>query len=100
MVRSPLTGQMLKISGILLSIMAVIHFPPTPLGLHPVSRQSTTEEFRQLEPPFLLSFIAVGMLLLSAGLSSVFGSIRRGQGLHGRSVLFGEPTNQTQEVTS
>ena len=80
--RNPLSGQMLTICGILLSMVAIIHFPSAPLALRPVSSQSSTEEFGQIGPLFLLSFIAVGMRLLSVGLSLAYcaGSIRRGQG--------------------
>jgi hypothetical protein len=70
--RHALAARILKIDGILLLIVAAIHFAATLFALRFVGGQSTPEAFAQLEPPFLLSFILVGVLLLPIGLSTVY----------------------------
>ena len=70
--RNALAARILKIDGILLLVVAVIHFIATPLALRFVSSQSTPEGYAQIKPPFLLSFIVVGVLLLPVGLSTVY----------------------------
>ena len=79
--RSALGASILKIDGVLLLIVALIHFAATPFALRFVSSQSTPEGFAQIEPPFLLSFVVVGILLLPLGLSTVYcaDSFRRGE---------------------
>ncbi len=79
--RNTLAARILKIDGILLLVVAVIHFTATPLALHFVSSQSTPEAYAQIKPPFLLSFIVVGVLLLPLGLSTFYcaAAIRRGE---------------------
>jgi hypothetical protein len=81
MERNALAAGIMKIDGILLLLVAVIHFAATPLALRFVSSQSSPEAYAQIEPPFLLSFIVVGVLLLPVGLSTVYCAdpIRRGQ---------------------
>jgi len=76
-----LAARILKIDGILLLIVAMIHFAATPFALRFVASQSTAEVFAQLKPPFLLSFILVGVLLLPIGLSTVYCAdfFRRGE---------------------
>src|SRR6516162_6474745 len=70
--RHALAARILKIDGILLLIVAVIHFAATPFALRFVSSQLTPEAFAQIKPPFLLSFILVGVLLLPIGLSTFY----------------------------
>lgn len=79
--RSALGARILKADGVLLLVVALIHFAATPFALRFVSSQSTPEAFLQIEPPFLLSFIVVGILLLPIGLSTVYvaDSFRRGE---------------------
>jgi hypothetical protein len=79
--RSALAARILKIDGILLLVVAMIHFAATPYVLRFVSSQSTPEAFAQIKPPFLLSFILVGVLLLPIGLSTVYcaNSFRSGE---------------------
>ena len=79
--RSALAARILKTDGILLLVVAMIHFAATPYVLRFVSSQSTPEAFAQIKPPFLLSFILVGVLLLPIGLSTVYcaNSFRRGE---------------------
>lgn len=67
-----LAAKILKIDGTLLLILAAIHFAATPFALQFVSSQSTPEAYAQIGPPFLLSFILVGVLLLPIGLSTVY----------------------------
>jgi hypothetical protein len=79
--RSALAARILKIDGTLLLVVALIHFAATPFALRFVSSQSTPEAFVQIGPPFLLSFIVVGILLVPMGLSTVYSadSFRRGE---------------------
>jgi len=70
--RHALAAEILKIDGVLLLIVTVIHFAATPFALRFVSSHSTPEAFAQIKPPFLLSFILVGVLLLPIGLSTVY----------------------------
>lgn len=79
--RSALAARILKTDGVLLLVVALIHFAATPFALRFVSSQSTPEAFVQIEPPFLLSFSVVGILLVPIGLSTVYcaESFRRGE---------------------
>ena len=79
--RNALAARILKIDGVLLLVLAVIHFAATPFVLRFVSSQSSPESYPQIEPPFLLSFVLVGVLLLPVGLTTVYCAkpIRRGQ---------------------
>ena len=79
--RSALAARILKTDGILLLVVAMIHFAATPYVLRFVSSQSTPEAFAQIKPPFLLSFILVGVLLLPMGMSTVYCAdfFRRGE---------------------
>lgn len=79
--RPTLAARILKIDGVLLLVVALIHFAATPFALRFVSSRSTPETFVQIEPPFLLSFIVVGILLVPLGLSTVYSadSFRRGE---------------------
>src|SRR5215469_10809203 len=70
--RHALAARILKIDGILLLLVAVIHFAATPFALGFVSGESTPEAFAQVKPPFLLCFIVVGVLLLPIGLSTAY----------------------------
>lgn len=62
-------------------MVALIHFAATPFALRFVSSLSTPEAFVQIGPPFLLSFVVVGILLVPIGLSTVYSadSFRRGE---------------------
>ena len=79
--RNALAARILKIDGILLLIVAVVHFAATPLALRFVSSQSIPEGYAQIGPPFLLSFVVVGVLLLPVGLCTFYcaDSLRHGQ---------------------
>ena len=79
--RNALAARILKLDGILLLLVAVIHFAATPFALGFVAGQSSPESYAQIKPPFLLSFVLVGVLLLPIGLSTFYCAefIRRGQ---------------------
>ena len=79
--RNALAAWVMKIDGVLLLIVAVVHFAATRLALRFVSSQSSPEEYAQIEPRFLLCFVVVGVLLLPVGLSTFYcaDSIRYGQ---------------------
>jgi succinate dehydrogenase/fumarate reductase cytochrome b subunit len=70
--RQTLAERILKIDGILLLVVAAIHLAATPLALNFISSQSTPEAWAQIKPPFLLSFVVVGILLIPLGLSTYF----------------------------
>lgn len=65
--RNALASAILKFGGILLPVVAVIHFAATPFVLGFVASQSSPESFPQIKPLFLLSFIVVGVLLIPIG---------------------------------
>jgi len=79
--RNTLASTILKFGGILLLVVAVIHFATTPFALRFVASQSSPESYPQIKPLFLLSFIVVGVLLIPIGLSTFYCAdfIRRGQ---------------------
>jgi hypothetical protein len=79
--RNALAARILKFDGVLLLVVAVIHFAATPFALGFVASQSSPESYAQIKPPFLLSFVLVGVLLLPVGLSTFYCAefIRRGQ---------------------
>ena len=79
--RNALAARILQIDGILLLAVAIIHFAATPFALRFVSSQSSPESYAQIGPPFLLSFVLIGVLLLPVGLSTFYCAehIRRGQ---------------------
>jgi hypothetical protein len=79
--RGALAARILKIDGILLLVVAAIHLAATPLALNFVSSQSTPDAYAQIKPPFLLSFVVLGILLVPLGLSTFFcaDSMRRGE---------------------
>jgi peptidoglycan/LPS O-acetylase OafA/YrhL len=79
--RHALAALILKIDGILLLVVATIHLAATPLALNFVSSQSTPDAYAQIKPPFLLSFVMGGILLIPLGLSTFFcaNSVRRGE---------------------
>jgi hypothetical protein len=79
--RQALAARILKIDGVLLLVVAVIHLAATPLALNFISSQSTPDAWAQIKPPFLLSFVVVGILLVPLGLSTYFcaSSLRRGE---------------------
>src|SRR5215470_17558193 len=79
--RNALAAWILKIDGVLLLVLAVVHFTATPLALRFVSSQSSPEGYAQIAPPFLLSFVVGGVLLLPVGLCTFYcaDSIRHGQ---------------------
>jgi hypothetical protein len=79
--RRALAARILKVDGILLLVVAAIHLAATPLALNFISTQSTPDAWAQIKPPFLLSFVVVGILLVPLGLSTYFcaNSLRRGE---------------------
>jgi hypothetical protein len=79
--RNALAARILKVDGILLLVVAAFHFIATPLALRFISSQSTPEAYAQIKPPFLLSFIVVGVLLVPVGLSNLYcaNSVRQGE---------------------
>jgi len=79
--RQALAARILKIDGVLLLVVAAIHLAATPLVLNFISSQSTPDAYAQIKPPFLLSFVMGGILLIPLGLSTFFcaNSLRRGE---------------------
>jgi peptidoglycan/LPS O-acetylase OafA/YrhL len=79
--RQALAARILKIDGILLLVVAAVHLAATPLVLNFIAGQSTPDTYAQIKPPFLLSFVMGGILLIPLGLSTFFcaDSMRRGE---------------------
>jgi|ERR1700678_2690708 hypothetical protein len=65
--RHALAARVLKVDGILLLVVAAIHLVATPLALNFISSQPTAAAYAQIKPPFLLSFVVVGILLIPVG---------------------------------
>lgn len=70
--RTALAGRILKVDGVLLLVVAALHLIATPLALSFISSQLTPESYAEIKPPFLLSFILVGVLLIPVGLSTFY----------------------------
>ncbi len=78
--RNILAGRILKVDGVLLLLVAMLHLIATPLVLSFISSQSTPEGYAQIKPPFLLSFVLVGVLLVPIGLSTFYCANAIGRG--------------------
>ena len=85
--RRGLAARILQIDAVLLLVVAAIHLGATPLALNFVQSQVTPDAYAQIKPPFLLSFVVVGILLVPVGLSMFCSArlMRRGEVL-GRTI--------------
>ena len=67
-----ISARILRVQGILLLVVAAIHLAATPLLRVTLVRQLTAEDFQFVWPPFLLSFVVLGILLIPIGVSTLF----------------------------
>jgi hypothetical protein len=64
---APLRLLVLRIGGVLLLILGVLHLAVTPLIAQLIDRAATLEGAAWLTPPMLLNHVVVGILLLPLG---------------------------------
>jgi hypothetical protein len=65
-------GNVLKIEGILLLVVGIIHLIVIPLMKSTFVRQLTVPDFNTIWPPFLLNHLLVGLLLIPLGLTTLY----------------------------
>jgi hypothetical protein len=77
-----MAARILQVQGILILVVAAIHFGATPFLRSTLAQQLSASDFQFVWPPFLLSFLVVGILLIPVGVSTLFcaAGIRAGQG--------------------
>lgn len=63
---------MLTIQGWLIVVVAAIHLSATPLVRGFVAGQVNAQQMAMIWPPFALSFVVLGILLIPIGLSTVY----------------------------
>ena len=76
-----ISSRILRVQGILILVVAAIHFAATPLLRLTLVQQLTPVDFAFVWPPFVLSFVVVGVLLIPIGVSTLFcaAGIRAGE---------------------
>lgn len=65
-------ARILRVQGVLILVVAAIHFAATPLLRDTVARELSPTDFQFVWPPFLLSFVVTGILLVTIGVSTLF----------------------------
>jgi hypothetical protein len=81
MQRLLISARILRAQGILILVVAAIHFSATPLLRNTLRRQLSVPDFDFAWPPFLLSFSVMGILLIPVGVSTLFcaSAVRAGE---------------------
>jgi hypothetical protein len=76
-----ISAGILRVQGILILTVAAIHFAVTPLLRATLVRELSANDFQFVWPPFLLSFVVMGILLVPVGVSTLFcaSGVRAGQ---------------------
>jgi hypothetical protein len=76
-----ITARILRVQGILILVVAGIHLAVTPLLRQTVALQISAADFQFVWPPFALSFVVLGILLIPVGVSTLFcaSGIRTGE---------------------
>jgi hypothetical protein len=64
-------ARILQVQGILILLVAAIHLAVTPLLRGTLHRQLSARDFAFAWPPFLLSFVGMGILLIPVGISTL-----------------------------
>lgn len=67
-----LCARILRVQGILILVVAAIHLAATPLLRGTLVAQLSPPDFQFVWPPFLLSFVVLGILLIPVGVSTLF----------------------------
>lgn len=81
MQRKRAASRILLADGVLILIVALIHFIATPHVMKFLAEQVPAKTLGNVEPPFLLGFLLTGVLLVPLGISTVHASfgIARGE---------------------
>lgn len=76
-----LCARILRVQGILILLVAAIHLAATPLLRGTLVAQLSAADFQFVWPPFLLSFVVLGILLIPVGVSTLLcaSGIRAGE---------------------
>jgi len=77
-----ISARILRVQGILILVVAAIHFAATPLLHATLLHELSVADFQFVWPPFLLSFVVMGILLVPIGVSTLFcaSGVLAGQG--------------------
>jgi hypothetical protein len=67
-----ISARILRTQGILILVVAAIHFAATPLLRATLVQELSAADFQFVWPPFLLSFVVMGILLVPVGISTLF----------------------------
>ena len=67
-----IAARVLRGQGVLILVVAAIHLSATPLLKDTLRRQLSGPDFDFVWPPFLLSFVVLGILLIPIGISTLF----------------------------
>jgi hypothetical protein len=76
-----ISARIVRVQGVLILGVAAIHLLVTPLLRDALSRQLSVPDFEFVWPPFELSFVVMGILLIPVGVSTLFcaSGIKAGQ---------------------
>lgn len=66
-----ISARILRVQGILVLIVAAIHLAATPLLRRTLADQLSAADFQFTWPPFALSFVVMGILLIPLGVSTL-----------------------------
>ncbi len=67
-----ISARILSMQGVLILVVAAIHLAVTPILRSTVAREISPTDFQFVWPPFLLSFLIMGILLVPIGVSTLF----------------------------
>jgi hypothetical protein len=76
-----ISAAILRVQGFLILVVAAIHFAVTPVLRATLVHELSAPDFQFIWPPFLLSFVVMGILLVPIGVSTLFcaSGVRAGQ---------------------
>jgi hypothetical protein len=79
--RRSIVARILMLDGILLLVVAVIHFAATGLVTRWLTNRLTPDEYLDIGPPFLLNHLTVGILLIPLALTTFYSAwgVKKGQ---------------------
>jgi hypothetical protein len=72
MSKRTISARILRVQGFLILVVAAIHFAVTPLLRATLVHELSAADFQFVWPPFLLSFVVMGILLVPVGVSTLF----------------------------